>query len=96
MSKASDPKIKSYPGEEFTKITFSPDLAKFHMETLDNDTVCLLSRRAYDIAACTMGVKVFLNGKKLPVSDTCSFSIISVSLYLSVRLETDNNAGNYS
>ena len=68
MSKTSDAKIKEFKGEEFTKITFSPDLAKFKMDSLDDDTVSLLSRRAYDIAASSMGVKVFLNGKKLPVS----------------------------
>ena len=55
-------------GEEYTKITFQPDLAKFNMEKLD-DTISLLSRRAYDIAASSKGVKVFLNGKKLPVKD---------------------------
>ena len=50
MGKTSDPKIKEFSGEEFTKITFHPDFAKFNMEKLDDDTVALLSRRAYDIA----------------------------------------------
>lgn len=68
MSKASEPKIKDFTGDEFTKITFSPDLPKFKMETLDDDTVALLSRRAYDIAAASKGVKVYLNGKKINVS----------------------------
>lgn len=69
MSKAGEPKIKEFSGEEYTKITFQPDLPKFNMEKLDNDTVALLTRRAYDIAAAAKGVKVFLNGKKLPVSN---------------------------
>nr|CAD7454987.1 unnamed protein product [Timema tahoe] len=69
MSKASDPKIKDFFGEDYTKVTFSPDLAKFKMETLEKDTVDLMSRRAYDIAASTKGVKVHLNGKKLPVKN---------------------------
>ncbi|XP_066992213.2 DNA topoisomerase 2 isoform X2 [Anabrus simplex] len=67
MSKASEPKVKEFHGEDFTKITFSPDLSKFKMETLDKDIVQLLSRRAYDVAASTRGVKVYLNGKRLPV-----------------------------
>ena len=50
------------------QVTFSPDLTKFKMTCLDKDTVALLSRRAYDVAASTRGVKVFLNGKKIPVS----------------------------
>lgn len=37
------------------------------MERLDPDTVALLSRRAYDVAASTRGVKVFLNGKRIPI-----------------------------
>ena len=53
---------------DYTKVTFKPDLAKFKMTHLDRDTVALMTRRAYDIAGCTKGVAVFLNGKKLPVS----------------------------
>ncbi|XP_058125449.1 DNA topoisomerase 2 isoform X1 [Anopheles ziemanni] len=68
MSKASEPKIKEdFHGEDYTKITFSPDLSKFKMEKLDDDIVGLLSRRAYDVAASTRGVAVFLNGQRIPV-----------------------------
>jgi len=67
MSKTSEPKIKEFSGEEFTRITFTPDLEKFNMSKIDDDTFALLSRRAYDVAASTKGVKVFLNGKRLPV-----------------------------
>ncbi|XP_031358204.1 DNA topoisomerase 2-like isoform X2 [Photinus pyralis] len=69
MTKTSEPKIKEYSGEEFTKITFSPDLEKFKMEKLDDDIVGLFSKRAFDVAAWTRGVKVFLNGEKLPVKN---------------------------
>ena len=69
MSKANDPKVKDFVGEDFTKVTFQPDLAKFGMATLDADTVAILSRRAFDVAASTKGVKVFLNGKRLPVKN---------------------------
>ena len=67
MEVAGDPVVKSFTGADFTKITFQPDLEKFNMTCLDDDTVSLLNRRAYDIAACCKGVKVFLNGKRLPV-----------------------------
>lgn len=53
------------------QITFKPDLTKFKMKELDDDIIGLMSRRAYDIAGATKGVKVFLNGKVLPVSATC-------------------------
>ena len=35
MSKASDPRIKPLTGEEFTRISFYPDLEKFQMTSLD-------------------------------------------------------------
>ncbi|MGH0158724.1 UNVERIFIED_CONTAM: hypothetical protein FKN15_036009 [Acipenser sinensis] len=70
MARAGDSKIRPFEGEDFTCITFQPDLPKFKMETLDRDTVALMSRRAYDIAGASKGVKVFLNGKKLPIPST--------------------------
>ena len=71
MSNAGEPKIGQSKGEDYTAISFYPDLAKFGMETLDKDIVDLFKRRAYDIAACSRGVRIFLNGKKLPVSSVC-------------------------
>lgn len=65
MGKASEPRIKEFFGDDFTKVTFSPDLKKFKMEKLDDDIVALMSRRAYDIAASARGVKVFLNGSRI-------------------------------
>nr|XP_049706693.1 DNA topoisomerase 2-like isoform X2 [Helicoverpa armigera] len=69
MTKASEPKIKE-PGkdDDFTKVIFSPDLAKFKMEKLEDDIVALMSRRAYDIAMSTQGVKVYLNGERLKIN----------------------------
>lgn len=69
MGKASEPRIKEYFGEDFTKVTFSPDLTKFKMQSLDNDIVSLMSRRAYDVAASSKGVKVYLNGSRIPVKN---------------------------
>ncbi len=68
MGKTSEAKIKYFDGEDYTCVTFQPDLAKFKMEKLDKDIVALLTRRAYDVAGSCKGVKVMLNGKKLPVS----------------------------
>jgi len=69
MGKASEPKIKEYSGEDFTKVTFSPDLTKFKMQSLDNDIVSLMSRRAFDVAASSKGVKVYLNRSRVPVKN---------------------------
>ena len=54
-------------GEDWTKITFTPDLAKFGMTELDDDIIALMTRRVYDIAGVTRDVKTFLNDKRIPI-----------------------------
>ena len=88
MSKASEPKVKDSTGTEFTKITFSPDLTKFKMDVLDDDLVALLSRRAYDIAASSKGVKVFLNGTRVPVKNFKEY----IEFYIKDRTDDTGNA----
>jgi len=70
MTKTDDAKISPAKGEDFTCVTFHPDLSKFKMEKLDKDIVDLFTRRAYDVVASTRGVKVILNGVRLPVSNS--------------------------
>lgn len=87
MQKAEDPILKDAKDEDFTCITFVPDLSKFKMDRLDDDTVALLARRAYDIAASTPGIKVYLNDKVLPIrkfEDYCK-------LYLTSETDEFNN-----
>lgn len=67
MSKSTEAQILPASSDDYTKITFYPDLTKFKMDKLDKDIVDLMSRRAYDIAGSSRGVKVYLNGKRLPV-----------------------------
>ena len=67
MTKTDEPKIGMEKDEDFTCVTFYPDLAKFKMDKLDKDIVDLFSRRAYDVVASGRGVKVVLNGKRLSV-----------------------------
>ncbi|XP_076013334.1 DNA topoisomerase 2-beta [Genypterus blacodes] len=83
MTKTAEPKIKFFDGDDFTSVTFQPDLSKFKMEKLDKDIVALLTRRAYDIAGSCKGVKVTLNGKKLPVNGFRSY----VDLYVKDKLD---------
>ncbi|XP_032456778.1 DNA topoisomerase 2 isoform X2 [Nasonia vitripennis] len=87
MGKASEAKIKEFHGEDFTKVTFSPDLSKFKMEKLDEDVVALMSRRAYDIAASSRGVKVFLNGTRVPVKSFKDY----VDLYIKGKEDDTGN-----
>lgn len=64
--------------ENFTRITFKPDLAKFGMTHLDNDFEALVKKRAYDMAGCLPGVNVYLNDVKLKIKDFKQY----VDLYL--------------
>lgn len=51
MSIKEEPKITSCkPGDNWTCVTFKPDLAKFGMEVLEEDTVMLMRKRVYDLA----------------------------------------------
>ncbi|GMM34965.1 DNA topoisomerase 2 [Saccharomycopsis crataegensis] len=78
MSVCNKAKITKSKKTEFTRIAFSPDLAKFGMEKLDDDTLGLLKRRVYDIAGSVKGVSVYLNGEKVPLRDFKSY----IQLYL--------------
>lgn len=56
--------------EDWTRITFTPDLERFNMTEFDDDTVALLQKRVYDMAGTLKGVSVHLNGKKIAISGT--------------------------
>lgn len=94
MDRAGDSNIKPFDGEEYTCITFRPDLAKFKMSILDKDTVALMTRRAYDIAGASKGVRVFFNGKRLPVS-YCAVHFTSLFLNFCLLLSANNLSISY-
>ncbi|KAG4090310.1 type II DNA topoisomerase [Neocallimastix lanati (nom. inval.)] len=80
MSKKSKPKLTNATKEDFTKITFKPDLQKFGMEKMDEDFEALLLKRVYDIAGCVSGVKVYLNDERIKIKnfkDYCQMYINS-------------------
>lgn len=83
MGRAGDASIKPFSGEDHTCITFKPDLPKFKMSILDKDTVALMTRRAYDVAGSSKGVRVFLNGSRLPITGFRSY----VDLYVKDRVD---------
>ncbi|KAK7286956.1 hypothetical protein RJT34_22333 [Clitoria ternatea] len=63
--KKSEPAItKCKDGENWTKVTFKPDLEKFKMTYLEEDVVALMKKRVLDMAGCLgKAVKVELNGR---------------------------------
>ncbi|EXB68160.1 DNA topoisomerase 2 [Morus notabilis] len=80
MGKKSDPVItKCKEGDNWTKVTFKPDLAKFNMTYLEEDVVALMKKRVIDMAGCLgKGVKVELNGQRVPIKSFLDY----VDLYL--------------
>ncbi len=70
MSEKGKPQIRAgNKKDDWTKISFSPDLAKFDMTYLDADIVALLKKRVYDVAGINPSLKVYLNGEKLPIKN---------------------------
>lgn len=60
---------KNGKGEEYTRVTFRPDLKQFGMERIDEDTLSLLQRRVYDMAGTIRDVKVYLNDERLKIKN---------------------------
>ncbi|EKX38687.1 hypothetical protein GUITHDRAFT_158481 [Guillardia theta CCMP2712] len=71
--------------DNWTCITFKPDLSKFGMVHLDVDTVALMKKRVYDMAGTIPGVKVFLKDQRIKIKtfeDYCKLYLSSSSVLL--------------
>ena len=86
MLKFDEPKIEDYSKEDFTCITFEPDLKRFGMDKLDDDIVSLFEKRVFDMAGITpKSVSVYLNGKKLQVKNFEDY----IHMYIDASKEED-------
>ena len=86
MLKFNEPIIEDYSKEDFTCITFEPDLPRFGMTELDDDIVALFEKRVFDMAGVTpKTVSVYLNGKKLKVKNFEDY----IRMYLEASKEED-------
>lgn len=83
MDNIGEPLIERYTGEEYTKITFKPDLKRFKMTELDDDIISLLKKRVYDMCGTLKNVNVYLNDELLPVK--------SFKEYIRLYLHNDEN-----
>ncbi|KAG4306544.1 hypothetical protein PORY_000532 [Pneumocystis oryctolagi] len=87
MTRKKDPIIReNKKDEEYTRITFKPDLEKFGMKEIDLDMEAVFKRRVYDLAGCVKNVKVFLNGERIKVK--------SFKQYVEMYLNSDNAEDN--
>ncbi|EEB96301.1 hypothetical protein MPER_04586, partial [Moniliophthora perniciosa FA553] len=81
---------KNSRGEEWTRVTFRPDLGRFGMDRIDDDTASLLRKRVYDLAGTVKDVKVFLNDERLKIKNFKEY----VQMYLnSVNAVAEEKSG---
>ena len=81
MRVAEEPKIGSANIKDSTTISFSPDLTQFGMDSLDADTISMLSKRVYDVAATLKNVRVHLNDKLILTNVSINRPIKSLSSF---------------
>lgn len=82
---------KATTKKDYTKVTFTPDWAKFHLTGMDDDHVALFTKRAYDMAGVSdRSLSVKLNGTKIAVKDFRDYT----SKYKSSVERTDPDTGN--
>ncbi|KAF5822370.1 putative DNA topoisomerase (ATP-hydrolyzing) [Helianthus annuus] len=86
MGKKLEPTItKCKNSENWTMVSFKPDLSKFGMECLEDDVVALMKKRVVDLAGCLgKSVKVELDGKRVPPKTFEDY----VKLYLQPSTDT--------
>ncbi|GLC69283.1 hypothetical protein PLESTF_000811300 [Pleodorina starrii] len=88
MQRKGNPKISECKSSDnWTCITFKPDLVKFGMSELDDEVVSVLRRRVYDMAGVLgKGVKVFYNGERLSIKSFQEY----VDMYLGPKVSFVN------
>lgn len=84
MKDISEPSIKSVDKgtKSFTKITYYPDVQRFGLPEITEDSMSLMMKRCLDIAVYNPNVRVSVNNKTLPVK--------SVKDFMKMHLPTDS------
>nr|CDI54273.1 probable DNA topoisomerase II [Melanopsichium pennsylvanicum 4] len=91
MHDKGKPKItKHSKADEYTCITFKPDLKLFGMESIDDHMEALMLKRVYDMAGTVKGIKVTLNGELLKIKNFKQY----VEMYVAAINELGGKADN--
>ncbi len=61
MSNRTKPSIKERR-KGFTQISYIPDFVRFGMSGIDDESILMIEKRLYDIAACNILIKITFNG----------------------------------
>lgn len=54
--------------QHYTRVTYTPDLKRFGMDSIDDDTIKLIEKRVYEVAGCNPNLNVYFNGKKIQIN----------------------------
>lgn len=76
MKDRTEPEIKTHRSRDYTRISFKPDLKRFHMNHLDKDIVSLMTKRVYDVAGCNSSLKVSLNGEPISIKTFKDYAML--------------------
>lgn len=71
--------------QHYTRVTYTPDLKRFGMDCIDDDSVKLIEKRVYEVAGCNPNLNVYFNGKKIQINsfkDYCSMYLPDDGLLL--------------
>ncbi|KAI4908266.1 DNA topoisomerase 2 [Alternaria incomplexa] len=73
MSKMGKAKITDIKGDDYTKVSWKADYARFGMAGIDDDFEAIIKRRTYDMAGTLRGMKVYLNGDRIKISSFAKY-----------------------
>jgi DNA topoisomerase-2 len=90
MKKHDKPIVKACAKVPYTKVTFTPDYARFGMSGMTEDIYQLFKKRAYDACATTdNSVSIYFNDTKLEIKSFERY----VDLYIGGKAATKSKAG---
>ena len=84
MKSHSLPKV-SKTIQHYTRVTYTPELKRFGMDEIDNDTIKLIEKRVYEVAGCNPNLNIYFNGKKIQINsfkDYCNMYLENDGLLL--------------
>ena len=92
MSTSTPYTIENYSGEDYTCVTFEPDLKRFNIKTIDENMLGLMQKRVYDLAGVISSrIKVHLNGKQIDVHGFDSYVDMYISSESKIEKVTESN-----
>ena len=92
MREIGKPVIKDVDDEKsYTSITYYPELSRFKMDKIDDDSKSIMLKRCLDIAVYNPKVRVVVNGKTLPIKSVKDYMKMHVDENVEIFYEKLDN-----